>query len=51
MKIRERKYELSLLTEIFLGKMSSIFFFHYHSGNLYGIGIGRSAVYSATRLQ
>jgi hypothetical protein len=30
MKIRERKYELSLLTEIFLGKMSSIFFFHYH---------------------
>jgi hypothetical protein len=26
MKIRERKYELSLLTEIFLGRVGSVFF-------------------------
>jgi hypothetical protein len=36
-QIGERKYELSLLTEIFLGKMSSVFFCITTLGDLYGI--------------
>jgi hypothetical protein len=37
MKIRERKYELSLLTEIFLGKSGSLFFSVTTLVSLYGI--------------
>jgi hypothetical protein len=37
MKIRERKYELSLLTKIFLGKVGTIFFSFSTLGDLYGI--------------
>jgi hypothetical protein len=37
MKIRQRKYELSLLTEIFLGRVGSVFFSITTLGDLYGI--------------
>jgi hypothetical protein len=37
MKIRERKYELSLLTKFFLGKAGSTFFLITTLGDLYGI--------------
>jgi hypothetical protein len=37
MKIRERKYELSLLTKIFLSKVGSVFFSITTLGDLYGI--------------
>jgi hypothetical protein len=37
MKIRERKYELSLLTDIFLGRVGSVFFSITTLGDLYGI--------------
>jgi hypothetical protein len=37
MKIRERKYELSLLTKLFLGKGGTVFFSFTTLGDLYGI--------------
>jgi hypothetical protein len=36
LKIRERKYELSLLTKIFLGKVGTLFFSFTTLGDLYG---------------
>jgi hypothetical protein len=46
MKIRERKYEMSLLTEIFLGRVGSVFFSITTLGDLYGITLALCSIFA-----
>jgi hypothetical protein len=46
--IRERKYELSLLTKIFLGKAGSLFFSFTTLGDLYGITWALCTIFAST---